>query len=126
MRARAAEGTSNATAWVNVLSIYALSTLPSQTTFSASKAAAFSLSQGLRAEMHGAGIRVVNVFPGPVDEEWNQLVPPPKLAPAALAKAIVKGLREGVEDLYPGDVAQDLLTRWRESAKVLERELMGE
>ena len=76
--------------------------------------------------MHGAGIRVVNVFPGPVDEEWNQLVPPPKLAPAALAKAIVKGLREGVEDLYPGDVAQDLLTRWRESAKVLERELMGE
>jgi NAD(P)-dependent dehydrogenase (short-subunit alcohol dehydrogenase family)/uncharacterized OB-fold protein len=126
MQARAAEGTANATAWVNVLSIYALSTLPSQATFSASKAAAFSLAQGLRAELRGAGIRVVNVFPGPVDEEWNQLVPPPKLAPAALANAIVKGLREGVEDLYPGDVAQDLLTRWRDSAKVLERELAGE
>ena len=40
MRARAAEGTVPATAWVNLLSIHALSTLPSHGTFSASKAAA--------------------------------------------------------------------------------------
>ncbi len=96
---------------------------PSQGTFSASKAAALSLSQTLRAEMRAAGIRVVNVFPGPIDDEWNQLVPPPKLAPAALAKAVVKALQDGVEDIYPGDVAQDLFTKWRESAKVLEREM---
>ena len=123
MRARAAEGTVPATAWVNLLSIYALSALPSHGTFSASKAAAFALSQNLRAEMRHAGIRVVNVFPGPIDDEWNQLVPPPKLAPAALANAIVRALRDGVEDIYPGDVAQDIVTRFRESQKVLEREL---
>jgi NAD(P)-dependent dehydrogenase (short-subunit alcohol dehydrogenase family) len=123
MRARAAEGSLPATAWVNILSIYALSTLPSQGTFSASKAAAFSLSQTLRSEMRQAGIRVVNVFPGPIDDEWNQLVPPPKLAPAALAKAVVKALQDGVEDIYPGDVAQDLFSKYRENAKVLEREM---
>jgi NAD(P)-dependent dehydrogenase (short-subunit alcohol dehydrogenase family)/uncharacterized OB-fold protein len=123
MRARAAAGTVPATAWVNVLSIYALSALPSHGTFSASKAAAFALSQNLRAEMRHAGIRVVNVFPGPIDDEWNQLVPPPKLTPAALAKAVVAALRDGIEDIYPGDVAQDIVARWRESAKVLEREL---
>jgi len=123
MQARAAEGSVPATAWVNLLSIYALSALPSHGTFSASKAAAFALSQNLRAEMRHAGIRVVNVFPGPIDDEWNQLLPPPKLAPAALAGAIVKALREGVEDVYPGDVAQDIVRRFRESAKVLEREL---
>jgi NAD(P)-dependent dehydrogenase (short-subunit alcohol dehydrogenase family)/uncharacterized OB-fold protein len=122
MRARAAEDT-GATAWVNLLSIYALSALPSHGTFSASKAAALSLSQNLRAEMRHSGIRVVNVFPGPIDDEWNQLVPPPKLAPAALAKAIVTALRDGVEDVYPGDVAQDIVMRFRESQKVLEREL---
>ena len=122
MRARAAEAT-GATAWVNLLSIHALSTLPSHGTFSASKAAAFALSQNLRAEMRHAGIRVINVFPGPIDDEWNQLVPPPKLAPAALATAIVRALRDGVEDVYPGDVAQDIVTRFRESQKVLEREL---
>jgi NAD(P)-dependent dehydrogenase (short-subunit alcohol dehydrogenase family)/uncharacterized OB-fold protein len=123
MRARAAEGTVPATAWVNLLSVYALSALPSHGAFSASKAAAFALSQNLRAEMRPAGIRVVNVFPGPIDDEWNQLLPPPKLAPEALARAIVAALRDGVEDIYPGDVAQDIVTRFRESQKVLEREM---
>lgn len=123
LRARAADSSVPSTAWVNILSIYALSALPGQGTFSASQAAAFSLSQTLRAEMRGAGIRVVNVFPGPVDDEWTQLVPPPKLAPAALAKAIVKALKDGVEDIYPGDVAQDLFAKWQECAKVLEREM---
>jgi NAD(P)-dependent dehydrogenase (short-subunit alcohol dehydrogenase family)/uncharacterized OB-fold protein len=123
LRARAADSNVPSTAWVNILSIYALSALPGQGTFSASKAAAFSLSQTLRAEMRAAGIRVVNVFPGPIDDEWTQTVPPPKLAPAALAKAVVKALQGGVEDIYPGDVAQDLFAKWQESAKVLEREM---
>lgn len=125
MQARAADGQSHAVAWVNLLSIYALSNFPAHGTYSASKAAAYSLAQCLRAEMRGAGIRVVNVFPGPIDEEWNQAVPPPKLAPAALAKSIVGALQDGVEDVYPGDVAQEWLERWRENPKVLERELTG-
>jgi hypothetical protein len=45
------------------------------------------------------------------------------VAPAALAAAIVKALREGVEDVYPGDVAQEWLERWRDNPKALEREL---
>ena len=94
MRSRGADGHSSAVAWVNLLSIYALANFPPHGTFSASKAAAQSLAQCLRAEMRPAGVRVVNVFPGPIDDEWNQLLPPPKLAPAALASAIVKGLRE--------------------------------
>jgi hypothetical protein len=50
-------------------------------------------------------------------------VPPPKLSSDALARAIVAALRDGVEDVYPGDVAQDIWTRFRESQKALEREL---
>jgi NAD(P)-dependent dehydrogenase (short-subunit alcohol dehydrogenase family) len=120
MRARAADG---AAAWVNVLSIFALSNFPPHGTFSASKAAAHSLAQGLRAELREAGLRVVNVYPGPVEEEWNDSLPPPKLAPTALAAAIVAALRDGVEDVYPGDVAQDWLGRWRDNPKALEREV---
>lgn len=123
LKSRAADGQSSATAWVNVLSVYALSNFPAHGTFSASKAAALSLSQCLRAEMRPAGVRVINVFPGPIDDEWNQALPPPKLAPQALAKSIVSALRDGVEDVYPGDVAQEWLARWRENPKVLEREL---
>lgn len=123
LKGRSADGETGATAWVNLLSIYALSNFPPHGTFSASKAAAHSLAQCLRAEMRPAGIRVINVFPGPIDDEWNQHTPPPKLAQATLANAIVKALRDGVEDVYPGDVAQEWLERWRDNPKVLEREL---
>ena len=50
-------------------------------------------------------------------------LPPPKVAPAALASPIVKALRESIEDVYPGDVAQEWVKRWRENPKVLETEL---
>lgn len=123
LSARAADGQSSATAWVNLLSVYALSNFPAHGTFSASKAAALSLSQCLRAELRPAGIRVINVFPGPIDDEWNQALPPPKLTAQALARAVVNALRDGIEDVYPGDVAQEWLARWQENPKVLEREL---
>ena len=123
MRSRGADGPSSAVAWVNLLSIYALANFPPHGTFSASKAAAHSLAQCLRAEMRPAGVRVVNVFPGPIDDEWNQLLLPPKITPANLARAVVNALRDGVEDCYPGDVAQEWLERWRDNPKALEKEL---
>ena len=125
LKGRGADGQSSAVAWVNLLSIYALSNFPPHGTYSASKAAALSLAQCLRAEMRPAGIRVVNLFPGPIDDDWNQLMPPPKVSPAALANAMVKALKDGVEDVYIGDVAQEWRERWRDDPKVLERELAG-
>ena len=123
LKGRSADGVTHAAAWVNVLSVFALSNYPPHGTFSASKAAALSLAQCLRAEMRPAGIRVINVFPGPIDDEWTQNLPPPKVAPSALAGAVVNALKEGLEDVYPGEVAQEWLERWRENPKVLEREL---
>jgi len=122
MRCRGADAPS-AAAWVNLLSVYALSNFPPHGTFSASKAAALSLSQCLRAEMRSGGVRVINVFPGPIDDEWNRMLPAPKLTPEALAKAVVNALQDGVEDVYPGDVAQEWLARWEDSPKILEREI---
>ena len=121
--ARAHETTSRPTAWVNVLSIYALCSHPSLGTFSSSKAAALSLAQCLRAQLRPGGIRVLNVFPGPMDEAVFRDVPPPKLSHSALARAIVGALESGQDDCYPGDVAQDFLRRWRQDPKVLELEL---
>lgn len=123
LKSRSADGDAHACAWVNLLSIYALANFPMHGTYSASKAAAHSLAQCQRAELREAGIRVVNVFPGPIDDDWSQNLPPPKLAPSALATAIVNALRDGVEDVYPGDVAQEWFERWRDDPKVLEREL---
>lgn len=123
LKARAADGAANAIAWVNLLSIFAIANYPPHGTYSASKAAASSLSQALRAELGTAGIRVINLFPGPIDDEWDQLELPPKLSPASVASAVVEALKGSVEDVYPGDVAQDWLARHLDNPKALEREL---
>ena len=126
MRARGADGQSSAVAWVNLLSVFALSNFQPHGTYSASKAAALSLAQCLRAELSPAGVRVINVFPGPIDDEWSQTLPPPKIAPARLAADVVAALRSGAEDVFPGDIAEDWLARWRDNPKALERELAAQ
>jgi NAD(P)-dependent dehydrogenase (short-subunit alcohol dehydrogenase family) len=103
-----------ASAWVNMLSLYGLSSLPAHEAFCASVAAAHSLSLSLRAEWSSAGLRVVNVFPGPTDNERFRDSTLPKLTAKGLALAVVKALQTGVEDVYPGDVAQEWYARWRE------------
>jgi short-subunit dehydrogenase len=123
MRARGADGAASAAAWVNLLSITALVNQPGEATYAASMAAALSVAQALRAELRHGGVRVVNLFPGPIDDEWSQEVLPPKLAPAAVAKAIRDALQGSVEDVYLGDIAQDWLARYLDNPKALEREL---
>ncbi len=123
MRARGADGFNSAAAWVNVLSVYAHANWPRFGFFSASQAATLSLSQCLRAELRTGGIRLVNIFTGPLDTEWFQLIPHPKVAPRAVAAAIVKSLKDGTEDVFVGDVAEDLRRRLASSPKAVEREL---
>ncbi len=123
MAARGNDGAANAVAWVNILSVYAHMNLPARGMWSASQAAALSISQCLRNEFRPSGVRVVNVFTGPVDHEWEQLTPPPTVAPAALAKAVVQALREGVEETWVGDVAKEFQELMSDNPKGLEREL---
>ncbi len=123
MCARTTDGVNSAVAWVNILSVNALSNSPDYGCFSASNAAAYSLSQSLRGEFRGAGLRVMNVFVGPTDDAWYQPLPPPKVLPPAIARSLVDGLQRGLEDVWCGDVAKDVRDRWRRDPKVLEREM---
>jgi hypothetical protein len=67
-------------------------------------------------------IRVVNALVGPLDDDWHQALPPPKLSPAALAAAVVAALRAGTEDVAVGDIAQDRLARFNDNPAILARE----
>lgn len=125
LRARGADGVNSATAFVNLISVYALMNWPAYGAHSATEAACLSAARSLRAELRPGGVKVVNVFFGPLETEWFQTVPPPKLAPAALAKAVVDALRRGTEDVFVGDVAEDVRARLAVNPKALERELGG-
>lgn len=123
MCARTADGVNSAAAWVNILSVNALATSPDYGCFAASNAAAYSLSQSLRAEYRSSGLRVMNVFVGPTEDDWHQPLPPPKVLPEGLARDVLRGLKEGLEDVFSGDIAKDLYERYRRDPKVLEREI---
>jgi uncharacterized OB-fold protein/NAD(P)-dependent dehydrogenase (short-subunit alcohol dehydrogenase family) len=121
LRSRGGDGTHAACAWVNIVSAYALAATPAFGATGAAHAAALSLAQSLRHELRP--LRVINSLVGPLDDEWHQTVPPPKVTPAALAAGVVRALRDGIEDLAVGEVAQDLLNRWKENPATLAREL---
>jgi len=59
-------------AMVNVLSLAALASVPFTPAYSVSKAAAFSLTQSLRALWAGRGVKVHAVFAGPVDTDMTR------------------------------------------------------
>ncbi|MEQ1649536.1 MAG: SDR family oxidoreductase [Hyphomicrobiaceae bacterium] len=126
LRFRAADGKNSACAWVNLLSVYALANWPAYGAYSAGQAAMLSAAHSLRGEFASSGVRVVNVFTGPLDTEWFQTVAPPKVAPTQLAAAIVAALKRGTEDVYVGDIAEDIRSRLAINPKAVERELGSE
>jgi NAD(P)-dependent dehydrogenase (short-subunit alcohol dehydrogenase family)/uncharacterized OB-fold protein len=123
LRARGADGINSAVAFVNLFSVYALMNWPAYGAFSATEAACLSAAQSLRSELRPGGVKVMNVFFGPLETEWYQAVPPPKVTPAAVANAVVGGLRRGLEEVFVGDVAQDIQGRLAVNPKAVEREL---
>ncbi|MBU6497480.1 MAG: SDR family NAD(P)-dependent oxidoreductase [Rhodospirillales bacterium] len=120
MRSLAGEAAFAPCAWVNILSVAALAPAPGFAAFAAAQAAGLSLAHSLRRELRP--LRVVNALVGPLDDVWHEHVPPPKLGAIALARAIVAALEDGIEDLAIGDVAQDILARYRDDPAILLRE----
>src|SRR4029079_12837702 len=111
LRFRGADGVNSAGAFVNLISVHALMNWPAYGSYSAAEAACLSAAQCMRTELRPGGVKVVNVFFGPLETDWFQTVPPPKVTPAALAAAVIRALKQGVEDVFVGDIAEDIRAR---------------
>ena len=105
---------------VNMLSILARVNLPLMGSLCASKAAALSMTQGVRAELRAQGTRVIGVMPGAVETRMTEMLPPPKMNPADVAKAALAAVEQGVEDVYPGDMAAGVAAGLAQDAKAVE------
>lgn len=107
---------------VNVLTLVALASMPGLSTYNASKAAAWSMTQSLRATLAPRGIAVFGVFPGAVDTDMLAGVDMPKASPAAIAAAILDGLRAEQEDIFPDAMSQQLYAAWKLDHKAVEKQ----
>ena len=107
---------------VSTISAWALTASTEHPAYAAAQAAARSLSLALRAESRASGLRVVDVLVGPLDDEWRQAIRLPKVAPAALATALIGALRAGVEEVVVGDVAKEIYAKWAEDPRLARQE----
>jgi NAD(P)-dependent dehydrogenase (short-subunit alcohol dehydrogenase family) len=108
---------------VNVLSLAAWAAVPIVPAYSISKAAAFSLTQSLRALLAGRGVRVHAVLSGPVDTDMIRDWDIPKSSPESVARAIFDGVEKGEEDIFPDPMSGSMAESWRSGAvKAFERQ----
>jgi NAD(P)-dependent dehydrogenase (short-subunit alcohol dehydrogenase family) len=110
---------------VNMLSVVSVANAPVFNSYSASKAAFYSSTQGIRAELAQQGTQVIGVFPGPVDTLMTKDVPGDKAAPSEVAQAVLQAIETGVEDVYPDPVSQSVFSAIADSLKAVERQFAG-
>jgi NAD(P)-dependent dehydrogenase (short-subunit alcohol dehydrogenase family) len=107
---------------VNMLSVAALASAPALAAYNASKAAGWSLTQSLRADLGKRGVSVFGVFPGPVDTDMTRSLDVPKTPAIDVARATLDGVEAGREDIFPDPMAQQLYAAWRLDHKAVERQ----
>ena len=108
---------------VNNLSLAGLAALPVIPAYSISKAAAFNLTQSLRAILAGQGVTVHAVVLGPIDTDMNRGFEIPKASPESAAVGIFKGLEKGEEEIFPDPAALSIAEGWRSGAvKAMEQQ----
>jgi NAD(P)-dependent dehydrogenase (short-subunit alcohol dehydrogenase family) len=111
---------------VNNLSLMALAPLPITPAYAISKAAAFNMTQSLRALLAGQGVTVHGVVLGPVDTDMTRGFEIPKASPESVAAGIFDGLENGEEDIFPDPASQSIAEGWRTGvAKAFERQYAG-
>ncbi len=86
---------------VNLASIASYVNYPVLGSYSASKAAVHSLTQGIRAELKAQGTQVLGVYPGPIDTEMAVNMPMDKTPPSTVADAVFTAIETGSDDVYP-------------------------
>lgn len=91
---------------VNVLSVLSWVTVPNAGTYSASKAAAWALTNWLRAALREQGTQVLGVHAGPIDTDMASELTFPKVKPADVVRQVLSAIEAGRDE-----VLADYMTR---------------
>ncbi|GAB3757918.1 SDR family NAD(P)-dependent oxidoreductase [Microlunatus parietis] len=100
---------------VNCLSTAAIVPIPIVPGYSISKAAALSLTQSQRELLLDHGVRVHAVLTGPTDTDMNRGFNIPKASPASVAQAILDGVENEDDDIFPDSMSR-IMTDWQDGA----------
>ena len=90
---------------INVLSVLSWLSLPGATPYSASKAAAWALSNGLRIELQPQGTQVTSLHVGFMDTDMTAGVSAPKSSPGTVARLTLDAVEAGLSEVLADDVS---------------------
>ncbi|MGN6568688.1 MAG: SDR family NAD(P)-dependent oxidoreductase [Flavipsychrobacter sp.] len=108
---------------VNNLSLAVLAPFAPIASYCISKAAAFSMTQSLRAFLSSQGVTVQAVLTGPIDTEMTKDINLPKSSPKSAAEGIMDGIEQGNEEIFPDAASAMMAESWYKSgAKLMERQ----
>ena len=109
----------------NVLSVVSFASMPGFAGYNASKAAAWSATQALRADLGKRHIKVVGVFPGPIDTDMAKEIPMAKTPPLDVANEVIDGIAQGAEDVFPDPMSKQFYAGWKADHKAVEKQFAG-
>ncbi len=114
-------------ALVQLNSVASMKNFADFSTYSASKAAAYSITQGLKEKLEEQGTQVVSVHPGPIDTDMahnagmGEMAEPPSL----VADSIIAALKADEFHAFPDSMAKQIWGQYESYAKnIVEVNLM--
>ena len=110
----------------NVLSVAGLVNFPFAPTYSTSKAAGHSLTQGQRAVLAGQNTLVCGIYPGPIDTDMTAGMSVEKASTEEVAIAVFEGLAQGTEEIFTDNMARGLAHGMKTDAKAVEKSIAAQ
>lgn len=97
-------------AFVQLNSVVSMKTFPDFTTYCASKAASYAITQGLRAHLGDQGTSVYSVHPGPIATDMGSQAGLDEVAepPSLVADAILAAFQSGDFHVWPDSMAKQI------------------
>jgi NAD(P)-dependent dehydrogenase (short-subunit alcohol dehydrogenase family) len=93
---------------INLLSVLSWIAVPSSGTYSASKAAAWVLTNGLRTALKRQGTQVVGVHVGPVDTDMASQLTLAKVQPAEVVRQALSALEAGRDEVLVDEMTRQV------------------
>ncbi|OMB93751.1 SDR family NAD(P)-dependent oxidoreductase [Mycobacterium colombiense] len=105
---------------MNIASIAGFQPVPFMAVYSATKAFVQTFSEAVHEELHGTGVSVTCLCPGPVPTEWAEIanaerfsIPIAQVSPRDVAEAAIGGMVAGRRTVVPGVVPKVVSTGGR-------------
>jgi NAD(P)-dependent dehydrogenase (short-subunit alcohol dehydrogenase family) len=100
-------------ALVNMLSVVSFMNVPMQGSYSASKAAEWSLTKAVRFELRAQGTLVIGVYAGYIDTDMTVGIAGPKSSPADIAARVIEGIEDGAADILADQRSREVFDMLR-------------